>query len=889
LGKVRVGRDIRNVPSVHSTNRATRCALFLVAILTSSAASAAPRLGLVVAGGVSEGSYQAGASYVLLRHKLVERQVHGGPELSIATGASAGNINVVLASTFWLDRDALTNTSVTCNVFHDTWVDVGMDRLAPTLNDWASYRRLFEPRPSCLSVIRPVDREQPHADGDPVYTSEDALVTRNGILDVVTNAERRVDGFALSGGLTRWRQTPPISLGITITKETVDRLRLEVHNKSAAPDASVLCRDDHGPGLCVNTQREVLPFRIAAPAPATPLTNHLRIETVDDDWNLRHREIGSVLKLGPACTAIGDDRLFTAIKAAKGFPFAFGPIRMYGDKTGPRYWDGGWFDNVPVGLALAIDEELGVNDAPAECLRPGPTPPALAVKAMPQLDLTYVDASTRRLPDPTPELRVERGISYLFDFLWSRLDEGRNYELQRLARLLVKGAMGTTQLQLASGLKLHMTDRYFALVAEELPLSFGAFMQRTFRNYDYLVGVYDGLFAVALEQLEAKSPADADRIGASGRGLVDDDWVRFADEFAHALNELVCDPKNPACTDRDAGFVRDFVTRLLRTEIQERTPTKVDFSSLQPTRVRPDDPVWHVLDIIEKYRRTGHNDSSSFESFLRHLPKQEAVFSPDERVNPAEDPSGFWVELGDRLARRAVDIERIDRKGGNLTPAEAELSRGVETTLQVGRVGLISFVERSRPNFPYLDDSSSARRLGLDPLLAFVLPYYVATQLTSCTRELGWEPKIRSPLGWDDKDKGRQWPAGFFIAGQAALQGTLGCITQQDMFDVRFGVGLGYDPAGRAVDDIQLTPVIALPRGHDHPNTKGLELAATFLTKIRLAVGSQTLWSAKGEPVWYVSLGVADLGGLLTWGLDSALKCENRPGANPEECETQAP
>ena len=429
------GRDIRSVPEVYSAR-----VLFLVAMFAASSASAAPRLGIVVSGGVSEGSYQAGATYVLLRHKLIDRKLNGGPELSIATGASAGNDHRrVLASTFWLDEDALTNTSVMCNIFHDTWVDVGMDRLAPTLSDWASYRRLFEHPLPCLSVIRPVDRDQPHDNDDPVYTSDDALVTRNGLLDVVENAKLRLGGLAVSGAGTRWRQTPPISLGITITKETMDELRLDVAPKSRDPKTSVLCPRDHAPGLCVSTQREVLPFRIAAPTPATPATNHLRVETVDDAWNQRHPQIGSVLTLAPGCTLLSDDQLFTAVKAAKGFPFAFGPIRMQGDKTGPRYWDGGWFENLPVGLALAIDEELGACAAPAACQRGGPVAEALAVAAMPKLDLIYVDAGTRRVPTAAPEPKVERGISYLLDFLQSRL--GRGPELRApMARAAATGA-----------------------------------------------------------------------------------------------------------------------------------------------------------------------------------------------------------------------------------------------------------------------------------------------------------------------------------------------------------------------------------------------------------------------------------------------------------------
>src|SRR5262249_4243057 len=156
-----------------------------------------------------------------------------------------------------------------------------------------------------------------------------------------------------------------------------------------------------------------------------------------------------------------------AVLAAKGFPVAFGPLHVPRGSGDPRYWDGGWFDNIPVGLAIELNKDVDKPD------RDGHKPER-------KLAFMYVDASIHRgQPKPT-RAPLKHGLALLQEQLGSRLDEARTYELQAVTRNLRK-----------DDAKVQMTDSFFPLSAGTLPESFGAFFHPEFRRYDYLIGFYD--------------------------------------------------------------------------------------------------------------------------------------------------------------------------------------------------------------------------------------------------------------------------------------------------------------------------------------------------------------------------------------------------------------
>src|SRR5262249_10721350 len=122
-----------------------------------------------------------------------------------------------------------------------------------------------------------------------------------------------------------------IDLGITLTRELPAELPLL---PPTGPSPRDLCPDETTPatpgdrptrGLFLNAQRYVTPFhaRIVADA-GSPLK--LQLESVDAQWATRHAGIGLILPLAPQCEVLNVDNVITAVKAAKGFPVAFGPL-----------------------------------------------------------------------------------------------------------------------------------------------------------------------------------------------------------------------------------------------------------------------------------------------------------------------------------------------------------------------------------------------------------------------------------------------------------------------------------------------------------------------------------------------------------------------------------
>lgn len=824
-----------------------QAAALLAATAAASSATAEPgprRLGLVVSGGVSEGAYQAGATYALLRHYLARRE--RGLDLEVASGASAGNINVVLASTFWLSADTLSCESAMGNIFHDTWVNVGWDRLAPVANDWGRYAPLFLP-------------DQVGADRKPedaVYTGEDGIVTRSALAAVLENAKRRMRG--------RWRKGARIDLGITMTGEALAPLPLHRRQVDYCPPLGASPAAIEPATLQV--QRYVVPFTFEAPA--TDAEADIGIKSVRKDWPSDHGRIGHVLPLAAPEATIEVDLLLHAVMAAKGFPIAFGPKALGGfcpNPKGLRFWDGGLFDNVPVSLLFELNHERSRDRATA----PKPDP----------IEMLYVDAALVRPETRDGEAPVKRGLGLLMDIFAQRLTEARQFELQAIPRFNPDELSGTA---------IQMPDRFFPLTAHKLPSAFGAFLHEAFRRHDYLVGLYDGVFALARARPEVPALVNAEG------------WSKLVAAFEAVLGEITAAPPGPATCrpqrgDARAGaaLARSFLRHLLAAELRMRAPSAVIRGyerqlGKDTARVHPDDDVWKVFDSIYEAARHREGlvaagdparlaafdaDEGSLQGFLRRLPPHLTVFSRDQDADPKHDPEGFLAESGDRLLRRALDIEKADQ--ALLVPDERGPSQSMEWLLTWGRIGLASALERSPRVFDI--DSSSVRRLaGASPWpvrwFGYLVPHYLASHITACRHEIGWHPRLRSPWGWGED--GRHWSAGFFLASNLSLQKRFLCSAPDRDLRLQPAGGLGFDPAGRLLDDLQA--LATFTRSGGRFDRAGFELGITVATKVRLALGVDDLFWRRDGGRWgrgwgrlHVSLGVADLNGLLYWLVQS--------------------
>jgi hypothetical protein len=284
-------------------------------------------LGLVVSGGVSEGSYQAGATYALLHHYLRHR-APGQLDLRVATGSSAGNINIVLASTYWLSARSLETARVMNNIFFDMWTNVGWDRLAPVRNRASAYGELFTPALGGLPPGGPDLSGEAKGFLAPVYNDQDGLVTRHALDQVVANAKNRFKGD--------WRTDACLELGVTLTSESLHELRLRTSIGAAAAGAP--------DGKSVSVQRFVVPLSVETPkaAPGSNASDQVQGELAfkgpSSSWAGEHPRVGATKQM-PA--AIDAKTLFDLVKAAKGFPVAFGPMHVPKDDKHPRFWDGG--------------------------------------------------------------------------------------------------------------------------------------------------------------------------------------------------------------------------------------------------------------------------------------------------------------------------------------------------------------------------------------------------------------------------------------------------------------------------------------------------------------------------------------------------------------------
>jgi hypothetical protein len=409
-------------------------------------------------GGVSMGAYQAGGMWALVRFL---RALNGLPAdsqaaralprygLPVVTGASAGNINALFAAIEWCAAEPVTLEE---SLFWKSWVSVGWPQL----------------------FTRDITGAAPDA----------GVLGRQFFSDTLYPLiEKRLRAESHSG-------CEPITLGITLTRIEPRPFRL---SENIAP----------------RTQRFATVLVVQPERPLGALTFH------QPPQRLRSRSLGAIV--APAVepdARISVRRVFDLLEAASAFPVAFGPrvIGYYdaralqsdgrcpvagGDGACDRadsasFVDGGVFDNNPLGLAL----ELYRLTAPAETLvvNGSDRVDTVVVHApFPTALYTAVNLHRGTLADRPPK-RGERaqlgGLHAAVRLLAGAVPAAREYELQTVARTLAQG--GDTL-----GQRIVAPTRAFPIMGEHLG-GFAAFLGQPLREYDFLLGVYDGLhFAAA--------------------------------------------------------------------------------------------------------------------------------------------------------------------------------------------------------------------------------------------------------------------------------------------------------------------------------------------------------------------------------------------------------
>src|SRR5450432_640702 len=772
------------------------------------------RYSLTVRGGVSLGAYEGGINWALLR------VLEGDPSASLTTvtGASAGNINAFLSAVEWCQSPTRSAAeSPRDNLFWKAWIPVGIHDLFP--------------------------RGQPKG-----YAPGDGLFARGAFAPAEATLRRALDDG------TRFPAGCPLTVGVTVTRIRPADIVIKSADAQSGSD-----------GIHIPTQRFVSTFGLET-GPAG-----LRFRQLAE----HDHEIGEYLTL-PTKDGAGlmtDDQVIDIIHASSAFPVAFGPqVIRHCPEDGPghglagcgvalddQFIDGGVFDNVPLGLAVSLTEQI------------------LAPNAAEQVHYVYVDPdharSYTKAPPPPPERPETKrvGLSTTFDFISTFVAVSEQYELQTVARYLYKPTDG----RLPNGEKLppatplpRLSSRFHPLMGSYLA-HFGAFFAEPFREHDFYVGVYDGLINAAREQW---------KINAADRQLTEDEAVRlvgsvraFHDRLGlsapraaaasymvrRLLDAELTQAVSPEVGVRlrqqpDAGGVTLDAWLKAREQLaEEESPPRIPFlrvlvdvlscesqAGTKPPGCGPHDkPVddQALTDVVDHLREALAADKVKSDLYFTDADERGFLRRPDKWLQNAE------IDAAERLDQ----IEHIDGY-----PLGEHLTAGAQMVLET---------EPLRPLTPLDLDPSSIpdRRLTPTRLFFHLLPYEVSGDFVHS----GWRVTYRPTFGRESGQLALITPISPWIWQRSTHQ------TFQSV-----GLGLFY-----AIDSLLLTGVEAFPKAQcawfAQGCTFGAEVGAYFIAgKLRLGAGADRFAGAGQLDSWIAQVGIADINGLIYWGVRHAVQ-----------------
>lgn len=468
-----------------------------------------------ISGGISLGNYEAGLNWAVVR--LIKLHEHDPnllkglppPKMVAVTGASAGNINALIAAIEWCRADD-GGASPLGNAFYQSWIPVGWDGLFAgdrTCVQYCHDRHLETSWAArvggsgadlCLAACQKDCKEFGGSDcddGGAAYRLDDAVFTRRAFLGVEESFRQAVE---------KAKYDPACKLAVGITTTKFHPTLLDVTGPPPADTERRAEPPHYVPqpytvsqnGLTIETQRYVTALRAESRDQQFGYYEH----SFQDDHTL-----GSYLhlpKVPSTDNRVAVDDVLALTEASSAFPLAFGPRKLRFCKvtetptpagqecvdnellTHDWFIDGGAFDNVPLGLGYSLTEAM-VNRIGGVTTK--------------DRHFFYIDPDRRRYlsdnadptgmqtPNPTP---VYPSLSEVANLAGNFYAVAGKYELQTVARYVWRES--PTQ----QPPKLLIAGRLTPIVGEYL-YAFGAFLAQPFRTFDYEVGIYDGAYDYA--------------------------------------------------------------------------------------------------------------------------------------------------------------------------------------------------------------------------------------------------------------------------------------------------------------------------------------------------------------------------------------------------------
>ena len=419
---------------------------------------------LTISGGISLGVYEAGLNWVIMEQlrngRLKDDKM---VRLLAITGASAGAINTLIGALRYCEVKDSPST-VEDNLFNKTWRTIGIEGLLP--DDPNEYDQLGE-----------------HHDG---------VFSRKIFSDVL-------DTLAEKAHARNYRDNCYLNLGLTVTRHV--------------PEEKIIGKGEDKQNIKV--QRFVIPLTLRTQDGYAVFRNNL-------NYPKRNKELGYLLLPHGNKGIIPFKDIIKSALASSAYPFAFGRIRLSYCRLGTlnnreiidsentisgfvttgdalvcpqnyeRYTydfiDGGFFDNVPLGLAVELSECR--KHKHENCIKEAVSEKEVLKNEV--VNYVYMEPSKRRSIlnskiQNDDELNEGYGI-YNQGKFWVKAQEVyANAELYRALREKFDSSTADNKSR-----RLLLTERYPPLGGAYLA-HFGAFFGQIFRDFDYYAGVYDGI------------------------------------------------------------------------------------------------------------------------------------------------------------------------------------------------------------------------------------------------------------------------------------------------------------------------------------------------------------------------------------------------------------
>ena len=451
-------------------------------------------------GAISVGAYEAGVNWIaaeFLRLSAYDpmtwsrisgvrttRQFY----LASAAGASAGNINSVLSAFTYCAAPTDTVLRAESSLFWKVWVSVGIRQLFPGSFD-----------EHALKDVR--------SDPGPFSRSFFETGSWNELRQFRANAQAYPSCH--------------VPVGITLTQ--LDTVSYRIAPSMTAPVQRLATVFDIRPATAND------PEYLAGQLGFFPLPDRIAYRKSLGAVALIPELYAASPKVDSARMSARDSAVLWSMEAGSAVPPAFAPRWLCyvppGDQlpsgegdgaslpsTGHachRFTDGGLFDNNPLALGYDLAEHVHGLQPQSNVLIGVSDPYRLRSRLLTQQSTRYFEDSTL-------------GIGYLLQLGAGAIPAARRYELQAFGRQISRAQENDRRAQADPIPVIAISSRGAEIVGTQFD-SFGAFLGRPFREFDFYAGVYDGLYFVASEFLcaggAAAPPAEKEREGCAHDAL----------------------------------------------------------------------------------------------------------------------------------------------------------------------------------------------------------------------------------------------------------------------------------------------------------------------------------------------------------------------------------